>query len=261
MNEENQQEEPKSTDEGPFSMRPEDVADYLATIAAENKGPQTPRPNRTELLNHLQAIFNEAREDRRSYRALRAAFSTAVGATAILQSNLFNNIQSASDAVTSNLMLLLLAITGLYTNKVIYNRMAALTKTARLADERIKEVSQSPNDVFHTQEFVTYREISDVAAKQLNQEVDVAESNEARLMALSLAAAVFFSFGNILWQFFSPREGQHVILDNISKEQHVIIDKVPESENGKTSCLVKARVDKKGKITLEIDCGKPEPSR
>ncbi len=271
MNEENQQEEPKSTDEGPFSMRPEDVADHLAAIIADNvnKGSKTPRPNRTELLNHLQAIFNEAREDRRSYRALRAAFSTAVGVATMLQNSIFNNIQNASDGVTSFLMLSLFMGTGLYANKVAHKRIAELTRTGRLADERIRAVSQSSSNIFDAKEFVTYLELFDQASKQLKQEVKDAEktfkkidlfskgnhedshnmkSEETRLMHYSLVAALVISTCSIVWQLASPRDGQHVVIDKIT---------IPKKEN--QACPVKARANKNGKVILEMDCDKPEP--
>ncbi|HBR68605.1 MAG TPA: hypothetical protein DEA55_04430 [Rhodospirillaceae bacterium] len=281
MAEENQQEEPKPVGQEPFSMRPEDVVEHLAAIIAENvnKGSKTPRPNRTELLNHLQAIFNEAREDRRSYRALRAAFSTAVGVATMLQNNIFSNIQSTSDGVTSFLMLCLFMGTGLYANKIAHKRIAELTRVGRLADERIRSVSQASSNIFDASEFVTYLELFDRASKQLKEEltevkgttkkIDIipkenhedshkVKSEETRLMQISLVIAFLISSESIVSQVVSPREGQHVVVENISKEQHVVIDKVPVLDNGATSCPVKARVDKKGKITLEINCDKPE---
>ncbi len=280
MTEDNQQ----SPDSYPSPMTPEDVVNHLGAIIAENahKNAKAPRPNRTELLNHLQAIFNEAREDRRSYRALRAAFSTAVGVATMLQNNIFNTIQSTSDGVTSFLMIGLFMGTGLYANKVAHKRIAELTRIGRIADERIKNVIQSQNNIFDAKEFITYLDIFKLASEELKKEWEEAEkhpkksfksskenhedshtmkSEETRLMNYSLTAALVISSGSIAWQLISPRDGQHVFIDNISKEQHVVIDRISPSEERKTSCPVNARVDKKGKVILEINCDKPEQTR
>lgn len=286
----------QSTDSHPSPMTPEDVVNHLGAIIAENvhKSAKGPRPNRTELLNHLQAIFNEAREDRRSYRALRAAFSTAVGVATMLQNNIFNNIQSTSDGVTSLAMITLFMGTGLHANRIAHKRIAELTRTGRKADERIREVSQSTNNIFEAKEFVTYLEIFEIATAELEKELaevkklpkkfnlfskenheDSAKtrSEETRLMRNSLTLAFLISFCSIVYQIASPREGQHVFLENISKEQHVVIDKIPnpatpkprpsatpKARQKKSSCPV-VQVNKDGKVILEISCDKPEQAR
>lgn len=280
MTEENQQ----SPDPDLPPMTPEHVVNHLAAIIAENvhKNAKVPRPNRTELLNHLQVIFNEAREDRRSYRALRAAFSTAVGVATMLQNNIFNTIQGTSDGVTSFLMIGLFMGTGLYANKIAHKRIAELTRIGRIADERIKNVIQSQDNIFDAKEFITYLDIFKLASEELKREWQEAEKNpkksfksskenhedshtmkseETRLMYYSLTAALIISSGSIAWQLISPRDGQHVVVENISKEQHVVIDKIPTPEERKTSCPVKARIDKKGKVILEINCDKLEQTR
>jgi hypothetical protein len=244
-------------------------------MTEENKQsskPTTPRPNRTELLNHLQAIFNEAREDRRSYRALRAAFSTAVGVATMLQNNIFNSIQGTSDALTSAAMLVSFIGTGLVANYIAHTRIAVLTRIGRMADERIKKVIQSQNDTFEAKEFVTYLEVFKLA-EQRSPESDngtgnsekpkkTNKSKETILVGVSLTVTFLIASSSIAWQWKNPREAQHVIIDKVTTQQHVIVDSMPRlDKKNKSSCPLNARINKDGNIILEMDCEKPEQVR
>ncbi|MCE7887762.1 MAG: hypothetical protein DYH13_09730 [Alphaproteobacteria bacterium PRO2] len=193
-------------DTGPDT--PVESAEFLAKKIADKDKPTTlvplSVPDRTELLQRLQDIFNEAREERRSFRAVRVAFSVAVGLSTSVQNNIFN-VQSPDGAIQSAAVLVLFTTTALISNQIIHRRIAELTETGRLADEQIKQISGK--------DFPTYLQVFNQAFEKVEAEKDakkrwwsniiphkhkkILAHQETQMLSASLAVAFLISAGSI----------------------------------------------------------------
>ncbi|MCE7886771.1 MAG: hypothetical protein DYH13_04610 [Alphaproteobacteria bacterium PRO2] len=268
MSEDNQQVESNNPNQLALFWKPEDQPKKIITEKTKQ-----PTPNRAELLARLENIFNEAREDRRSYRTLRNSFSGAAGLLGAMFNNIFNNIQSTSDVAFSATVLGLLAYMALYSNKFYNNRMARAIETGRMAQNLIKEAVDSKKDFFEGKYFVTYLELyykakEKVEESEKNPEQNLESAVDTRSEETKLTSyALFGIFGalylSMLWQWILPHEGQHVVIEKTPTGQRIIIDNLPKSVlNSENTCKppfhIKGKISKKNEINLELNCAQPE---
>lgn len=258
MTEDNQQpiNPPGSYDPRPDT--PTESADFLAKTIAEKDMPSAlvplSFPDRTELLRRLQDIFDEAREERRSFRAVRVAFSVAVGLSTSLQNNIFN-VQSPDGAIQSAAVLVLFTSAALVSNQIIHRRIAELTETGRLADEQIKQISGK--------DFPTYLQVFNEAFEKVEAEKNaknrwwsniipskhkkILAHQETRMLSASLTVAFLISAGSIYWQSQHPHKAPPTDVNIISTPGMV------SSEPLKTAPYPE-KCGSQGRLNFNLDC-------
>lgn len=238
---------------------PVESAEFLAKkIADEEKLVPLSVPDRAELLERLVEIFNEAREERRSFRAVRVAFSVAVGLSTSVQNNFFN-VQSMDGAVQSILVLCLFTGTALLSNRIIHYRIEELTETGRLADEQIQKISGK--------DFPTYLQVFNQALESLetkrgknkketnpSQKRKILAHQETQMLSASLAIAFLISAGSIYWQWQHPHKAPPTDVNIISTPSTASSEPLKMPSYPEKCAL-------QGRLNFNLDCKVPEQTR